>query len=133
MWRAKKPAVMTNIHGHYVFNQKDADRTAAAHRYTQFLVRPEALALSLDQFGMPPARQSLWKNVTDENQKVGLHFTDIMTTFGRRASAAPITFTEVPRMLQAAFSQQKTPKQALDDLVATSNKLIQDAIAQEKK
>ena len=56
------------------------------------------------------------ENVTDENQKVGLRFTDIMTTFGRRASAAPITFTEVPRMLQAAFSQQKTPKQALDDI-----------------
>jgi multiple sugar transport system substrate-binding protein len=129
----KKPAVMTNVHGHYVFKQKDADRTDAANRYTQYLVRPDALALSLAQFGMPPARQSLWKNVTDENQKVGLHFTDLMITFGRRASAAPITFTEVPRMLEAAFSKQKTAKQALDDLATTCNKLIQDAIAQEKK
>jgi ABC-type glycerol-3-phosphate transport system substrate-binding protein len=129
----KKPAVMTHIHGHYVFNQKDGERTKAAHRYTQFLVRPEALALSLAEFGMPPARKSLWKNVTDENQKVGLRFTEIMTTFGRRASASPITFTEVPRMLEAAFSKQKTAKQALDDLATASNKLIQDAIAEEKK
>ncbi len=44
----KEPAVMTNVHGHYVFQQQDADRTAAAHRWTQFLTRPEALALSLD-------------------------------------------------------------------------------------
>ena len=129
----KKPAVMTNIHGHFVFSQKDGDRTAAAHRYTQFLVRPDALALSLAQFGMPPARKSLWVNVTDANQKVGLRFTEIMTTFGRRASATPITFTEVPRMLEAAFSKQKTAKQALDDLANASNKLIQDAIAEEKR
>jgi multiple sugar transport system substrate-binding protein len=125
----KEPAVMTNVHGHYVFQQQDADRTAAAHRWTQFLTRPEALALSLDQFGMPPARQSLWGEVTDENQKVGLRFTDIMVSFGRRASAAPITFSLVPRMLEAAFSGQKTPKQALDDLASEGNRLIEEAIA----
>ena len=44
----KEPAVMTNIHGHYVFQQQDANQTAAAQRWTQFLVRPEALELSLD-------------------------------------------------------------------------------------
>lgn len=126
-----EPAVMTNVHGHYVFQQADAERTAAAHRWTQFLVRPEALSLSLKQFGMPPARQSLWGEVTDENQRVGLRFTDIMVSFGRRASAAPITFTLVPRMLEAAFSGQKSPQQALDDLAAEANQLIEEAIAAE--
>jgi ABC-type glycerol-3-phosphate transport system substrate-binding protein len=121
---------MTNIHGHYVFQQKNKDQTEAAHKWAQFLVRPEALALSLDQFGMPPALKSLWGAVKDENQKVGLHFTDIMVGFGRRASAAPITFDVAPRMLEAAFSGQKTAKQALDDFAAESNKLIQDAIAE---
>jgi multiple sugar transport system substrate-binding protein len=129
----KKPAVMTNVHGHYVLKQKDADRTTEAHRYTQFVVRPEALALSLAQFGMPPARKSLWGKVTDENQRVGLRFTEIMISFGRRASAAPITFTLLPRMLEAVFAKQKTPKQALDDAAAEANKLIKDAIAQEKR
>ena len=126
-----EPAVMTNIHGHYVFQQDDNDRTAAAHKWTQFLTRPEALALSLNQFGMPPARQSLWGEVTDENQKVGLTFTDIMIGFGRRASAAPITFSLVPRMLEAAFSGQKSPQQALDDLASEGNRLIEEAIASE--
>ncbi|MEZ4676689.1 MAG: extracellular solute-binding protein [Caldilineaceae bacterium] len=124
----KEPAVMTNIHGHYVFQQQDADRTAAAHRWTQFLVRPEALQLSLDAFGMPPALQSLWGAVEDENMKVGLHFTDMMSTFGRRASAAPITFSLAPRMLEAAFSGQLTPQEALDQFAAESNKLIQEAM-----
>jgi ABC-type glycerol-3-phosphate transport system substrate-binding protein len=120
---------MTNIHGHYVFQQKDADRTAAAHRWTQFLVRPEALKLSLDAFGMPPALQSLWGEVTDENMKVGLRFTDMMATFGRRASAAAITFSLAPRMLEAAFSGQLTAKEALDEFAAEGNKLIQEAMA----
>lgn len=126
----KDPVVMTNIHGHYVFQQKNKDQTLAAHKWAQFLVRPEALSLSLDQFGMPPALKSLWGAVKDENQKVGLHFTDIMVGFGRRASAAPITFDVAPRMLEAAFSGQKTAKQALDDFASESNKLIQDAIAE---
>lgn len=129
----KEPAVMTNIHGHYVFQQKDTDRTAAAHKWAQFVTRPEALALSLAQFGMPPARQSLWGAVTDENQKVGLRFTEIMTGFGRRASAAPITFTLAPRMLEAAFSGQKTPQQALDDFASEANQLIEDAIKAEQQ
>jgi multiple sugar transport system substrate-binding protein len=125
----KEPAVMTNIHGHYVFQQKSNDQTAAALKWGQFLTRPEALSLSLAQFGMPPALKSLWTAVTDENQKVGLHFTDIMVGFGRRASAAPITFELAPRMLQAALSGQKTPQQALDDFASESNTLIQQAIS----
>jgi multiple sugar transport system substrate-binding protein len=124
----KTPAVMTNIQGHYVFQQKDQNRTDAAQKWAQFLVRPEALALSLAQFGMPPALQSLWTKVTDPNQKVGLSFTDIMIGFGTRASAAPITFDVAPRMLQAALSGQKTAKQALDDFASESNKLIEQAI-----
>ena len=72
-----EPSVMTNIHGHYVFQQKDADRTTAAQKWTQFLVRPDALKLSLSSFGMPPALQSLWGEVEDENMKVGLRFTEI--------------------------------------------------------
>lgn len=124
-----EPAVMTNVHGHYVFQSGDADRTAAAHRWSQFLTRPEALAMTLEQFGMPPARKSLWAAVTDENQKVGLSFTDIMVSFGRRASAAPITFSLLPRMLEAAFSGQKTPQQALDDMASEANGLIEEAIA----
>ncbi|MGD9710494.1 MAG: extracellular solute-binding protein [Thermomicrobiales bacterium] len=127
-----EPAVMTNIHGHYVFDSGDDERTAAAQKWTQFLTRTEAVALSLDQFGMPPARTSLWGDVTDENQKVGLTFTDMMVSFGRRASAAPITFSLAPRMLEAAFSGQKTPQQALDDFAAESNQLIQEAIADEQ-
>jgi multiple sugar transport system substrate-binding protein len=129
----KDPAVMTNIHGHYVFQNESTDRTAAAHKWAHFLTRPDALALSLAQFGQPPARQSLWGAVTDENQKVGLRFTDIMVGFGRRASAAPITFTLVPRMLEAAFSGQKSPQQALDDLASEANKLIEDAIKEEQQ
>lgn len=125
----KEPVVMTNIHGHYVFQQQDADRTAAAHRWTQFLVRPEALKLSLDAFGMPPALQSLWTAVEDENMKVGLRFTDMMATFGRRASAAAITFSLAPRMLEAALSGQLTPQEALDEFAAEGNKLIQEAMA----
>lgn len=125
----KEPVVMTNIHGHYVFQQQDADRTAAAHRWTQFLVRPEALKLSLDAFGMPPALQSLWTAVEDENMKVGLRFTDMMASFGRRASAAPITFSLAPRMLEAALSGQLTPQEALDEFAAEGNKLIQEAMA----
>ena len=125
----KEPVVMTNIHGHYVFQQQDADRTAAAHRWTQFLVRPEALKLSLDAFGMPPALQSLWVAVEDENMKVGLRFTDMMASFGRRASAAPITFSLAPRMLEAALSGQLTPQEALDEFAAEGNKLIQEAMA----
>ncbi|HEY3111879.1 MAG TPA: extracellular solute-binding protein, partial [Chloroflexota bacterium] len=128
----KTPAVMTNVHGHYVMKSKDGDRTAEAHRYTQFVVRPEALEVTL-QFGMPPARKSLWGKVTNDNEKVGLSFTQIMISFGRRASASTISFTLLPRMLEAAFSKQKTPKQALDDLAQEANKLIKDAIAQEKK
>ena len=125
----KEPVVMTNIHGHYVFQQKDADRTAAAHRWTQFLVRTEALKLSLDAFGMPPALQSLWGAVEDENMKVGLRFTDMMATFGRRASAAAITFSLAPRMLEAALSGQLTPQEALDEFATEGNKLIQEAMA----
>lgn len=125
----QEPIVMTNIHGHYVFQQKDADRTAAAHRWTQFLVRPEALQLSLDEFGMPPALQSLWGDIEDENMKVGLRFTDMMATFGRRASAAAITFSLAPRMLEAALSGQLTPQQALDEFAAEGNKLIEEAMA----
>lgn len=125
----QEPIVMTNIHGHYVFQQKDADRTAAAHRWTQFLVRPDALKLSLDAFGMPPALQSLWGAVEDENMKVGLRFTDMMATFGRRASAAAITFSLAPRMLEAALSGQLTPQQALDEFAAEGNKLIEEAMA----
>ena len=67
--------------------------------------------------------------MTDENQKVGLTFTDILIAFGRRASAAPITFSLVPRMLEAAFSGQKSPQQALDDLASEANRLIEEAIA----
>lgn len=125
----KDPVVMTNIHGHYVFQQKDADQTAAAHRWTQFLVRPDALKLSLEAFGMPPALQSLWGAVEDENMKVGLRFTEMMATFGRRASAAPITFSLAPRMLEAALSGQLTPQEALDEFATESNKLIQEAMA----
>ncbi len=127
-----EPAVLTNIHGHYVFDSGDTDRTAAAHKWSQFLTRPEAVALSLDQFGMPPARTSLWEDVTDENQKVGLTFTEMMISFGRRASAAPITFSLAPRMLEAAFSGQKSAQQALDDFAAEANQLIQEAIAGEE-
>lgn len=125
----KEPVVMTNIHGHYVFQQQDADRTAAAHRWTQFLTRPDALKLSLEAFGMPPALQSLWVAVEDENMKVGLRFTDMMATFGRRASAAPITFSLAPRMLEAALSGQLTPQEALDEFAAEGNKLIKEAMA----
>jgi multiple sugar transport system substrate-binding protein len=124
-----EPAVMTNIHGHYVFQQKDTARTEAAQHWTQFLVRPEALKMTLDLFGMPPALQSLWGEIEDENMKVGLTFTDMMVTFGRRSSAAAITFSLAPRMLEAAFSGQMTPKEALDEFAAESNKLIQEAIA----
>jgi ABC-type glycerol-3-phosphate transport system substrate-binding protein len=124
----KEPAVMTNIHGHYVFQQQDADRTAAAQAWTQFLVRPDALKLSLDAFGMPPALQSLWGAVQDENMKVGLTFTDMMSTLGRRASAAAITFSLAPRMLEAAISGQLTPKEALDQFALEGNQLIQDAL-----
>lgn len=124
----KEPAVMTNIHGHYVFQQKDADRTAAAHRWTEFLVRPESLALSLEAFGMPPALTSLWSEVEDENMKVGLTFTDMMSTLGRRASAAAITFSLAPRMLEAAFSGQLTAKEALDQFAEEGNALIQEAL-----
>jgi len=53
----------------------------------------------------------------------------MMISFGRRASAAPITFSLAPRMLEAAFSGQKTPQQALDDFAAESNQLIEEAIA----
>jgi multiple sugar transport system substrate-binding protein len=125
----KEPTVMTNIHGHYVFQQQDTNQTTAAHHWTQFLTRPEAVKLSLDAFGMPPALQSQWGAVEDENMKVGLRFTDIMSTFGRRASAAPITFSLAPRMLEAAFSGQMTPKEALDQFAAEGNKLIQEAMS----
>lgn len=126
-----EPAVMTNIHGHYVFDSGNDERTAAAHKWSQFLTRPEAVKLSLDQWGMPPARTSLWEDVTNENQRVGLTFTDMMVSFGRRASAAPITFSLAPRMLEAAFSGQKSPQQALDDFAAEANKLIEEAMANE--
>ncbi len=129
----QEPAVMTNVHGHYVFQQQDEARTQAAHEWSKFLTRPEALAMTLEQFGMPPARQSLWGAVEDENQKVGLTFTDIMVSFGRRASAAPITFTLLPRMLEAAFSGQKSPQQALDDMTAEANKLIEEVIEAEQQ
>jgi ABC-type glycerol-3-phosphate transport system substrate-binding protein len=129
----QEPAVMTNVHGHYVFQQQDEARTQAAHEWSKFLTRPEALAMTLEQFGMPPARQSLWGAVKDENQKVGLTFTDIMVSFGRRASAAPITFTLLPRMLEAAFSGSKSPQQALDDMTSEANKLIEEAIAAEQQ
>ncbi len=125
----KEPAVMTNIHGHYVFQQRDANRTKAAHKWAQFLVRPESLKVSLDSFGMPPALQSLWPTIVDENMRVGLQFTNIMSTFGRRASAAAITFTLAPRMLEAALSLQLTPQQALDEFAVEGNKLIQEALA----
>jgi ABC-type glycerol-3-phosphate transport system substrate-binding protein len=125
----KEPVVMTNIHGHYVFQQKDSNQTDGAQRWTQFLVRPDALKLSLDQFGMPPALQSLWGDIEDENMKVGLTFTDIMTTFGRRASAAAITFSLAPRMLEAAFSGQLTPQEALDEFATEGNKLIEEAMS----
>jgi ABC-type glycerol-3-phosphate transport system substrate-binding protein len=128
----KTPAVMTNIHGHFVLQQKDSGRTAAAHEYTRFIVRPEALEVSL-RIGLPPARQSLWAKVTDPNQKAGLRFTDIMIGFGRRASAAEINFTLMPRMYQAVFSGQKAPKQALEDLKRDADKAIKNAIAEEEK
>lgn len=124
----KEPAVMTNIHGHYVFQQKDNNQTQAAHRWTQFLVRPESLELSLNAFGMPPALQSLWGQVEDENMKVGLTFTDMMSTLGRRASAATITFSLAPRMLEAAFSGQMTAQEALDQFALEGNELIQEAL-----
>ena len=124
----KEPAVMTNIHGHFVFQQKDTNQTAAAHRWTQFLTRPESLELSLNAFGMPPALQSLWGQVEDENMKVGLTFTDMMSTLGRRASAATITFSLAPRMLEAAFSGQMTAQEALDQFAAEGNALIQEAL-----
>jgi multiple sugar transport system substrate-binding protein len=124
-----EPSVMTNIHGHYVFQQQDANRTAAAHRWTQYLTRPDALKLTRDAFGMPPALKSLWGEIQDENMRVGLTFTDIMSTFGRRASAAAITFSLAPRMLEAAFSGQLTPQQALDEFAAAGNQLIQEAMA----
>jgi ABC-type glycerol-3-phosphate transport system substrate-binding protein len=60
---------------------------------------------------------------------VGLRFTEIMSTFGRRASAATITFSLAPRMLEAAFSGQLTPQEALDQFAAEGNKLIQEAMA----
>ena len=125
----KEPGVMTNIHGHYVFQQKDADRTAAAQNWTQFLTRPDSLKLSLDSFGMPPALQSLWGAIEDENMKVGLTFADMMVTFGRRASAAAITFSLAPRMLEAALSGQLTAQQALDEFATEGNKLIAEAMA----
>ncbi|MEX1019356.1 MAG: extracellular solute-binding protein [Litorilinea sp.] len=124
-----EPAVMTNIHGHYVFQQEDAERTAAAHSWTQYLTRPEALALTRDAFGMPPALVSLWEEIEDENMRVGLRFTDIMSTFGRRASAAAITFSLAPRMLEAALSGQSTPAEALAEFEAEGNRLIEEAIA----
>jgi multiple sugar transport system substrate-binding protein len=126
-----EPSVMTNIHGHYVFQQTDEERTAAAHRWTQYLTRPESLQITLDAFGMPPALQSLWGEIEDENMRVGLTFTDIMSTFGRRASAAPITFSLAPRMLEAAFTGQLTPQEALDEFAAEGNRLIQEAIEDE--
>lgn len=124
----RDPIVMTNIHGHYVFQQQNGDQTTAAHRWMEFLTRPDALELSLNAFGLPPALQSLWGEIEDENMKVGLRFTDIMATFGRRASAAAITFSLAPRMLEAAFSGQLTAKAALDEFAAEGNKLIQEAM-----
>ena len=125
----KEPVVMTNIHGHFVFQQKDTNQTDAAQRWTQFLTRADALKLSLDAFGMPPALQSLWGAIEDENMKVGLTFTDLMVTFGRRASAAAITFSLAPRMLEAALSGQLTPQEALDEFATEGNKLIEEAMA----
>jgi len=127
-----KPVVQTNIHGYYVMLQKDTGQTAAAQQYGHFLVRPDALQVSL-KIGLTPVRQSLWSQVTDPNEKVGLHFTDIMTSFGRRASATMINFTLLPRMYQAVFSKQKPAQQALDDLAKDANKALQDAIAEEAK
>jgi hypothetical protein len=54
-----------------------------------------------------------------------------MSTFGRRASAATITFSLAPRMLEAAFSGQMTPQEALDNFATESNKLIEEAIKAE--
>ena len=54
-----------------------------------------------------------------------------MSTFGRRASASAITFTHVPRMLEAAFSGSKTPAEALATLEEEGNALIEEAIANE--
>ncbi|HEX5415542.1 MAG TPA: extracellular solute-binding protein [Chloroflexota bacterium] len=127
-----KPSVETNIHGHYVMQQKDSGQTAAAQQYGHFLVRADALQVSL-KIGLTPVRQSLWSQVTDPNEKVGLRFTEIMTSFGRRASATTINFTLIPRMYQAVFSKQKSPQQALDDLAKDANKALQDAIAEEAK
>jgi multiple sugar transport system substrate-binding protein len=124
-----EPTVMTNIHGHYVFQQKDTNQTDAAQRWCEFLTRPEAVKLSLDAFGQPPALQSLWGDVEDENMKVGLTFADMMSTFGRRASAAAITFSLAPRMLEAAFSGQLTAQEALDEFATEGNKLIQEAMS----
>jgi len=125
----KEPGVMTNIHGHYVFNQKDANRTWWAHKYCEHLIRPEAIALSL-QSGRPPARVSFWPQASnDPNLAVGIRMVDIMKGWGRRSSTNMITMTLMPKYYSAIFSDQYGVKEGLDEYVKECNKILADELA----
>lgn len=124
----KEPGVMTNIHGYYVFNQKDTNRTWWAHKYCEHLIRPEAIALSL-QSGRPPARVSFWPQAAENpNLSVGIRMVDIMKSWGRRASSYTITFTLMQKYYSAIFSQQLGVKEGLDQFVAESNQILKDEL-----
>ena len=125
----KEPGVMTNIHGHYVFQQKNPNQTWWAHKYCEHLIRPEAIALSL-QSGRPPARVSFWPQVAnDKNLSVGIRMVDIMKSWGRRAAAYNITFVLMAKYYSSIFSGQMGVKEGLDKYAEESTKLLQDEIA----
>jgi ABC-type glycerol-3-phosphate transport system substrate-binding protein len=112
-----------NVHGYIVSKQDDKDKLELAMRFVQFLTRPEALSILAWGQGVVPPRNSMLKILAhDDDRHVEGIIARTAKPWGRLYSViGPKVWTP---MYDAAFSEQKTPKEALDDATSGGNDII---------
>lgn len=116
-----------NVHGYIVAKQADSYKLQMAMEFVKFLTRPAALRiLAAGQGLVPPVKSMLatWAG-SDPDFYVEALLAQAAKPWGRLYSTlGPKVWTP---MYDSAFSQQKTPKQALDDAVSAGDAMINQA------
>lgn len=133
----KKSGVQTNIQGYYVMKDPEGDKEAdlLSHKFLQWLISDDAMKILCAIGRWPPARTSFVDEMAkdDPNIRAGLTMLNMIKSFGRRGPCATINYSMGKDVVQAVFSRQKTPKQALDDFAAEANLLIKESIQKDEE
>ena len=119
----KKIGVEANIHGYLLAKQKDKDKLAVAAEFVKHLTRPEALEIAASGQGVVPPLKSMASILAgDQDRYVEAILAANARPFSRLyGEIAPKAITPA---LDAAFAKTKSPKDALDSMVADGNKIL---------